>query len=83
MRHPERSEGSPANGALRALPQEIPRCARDDGRAATAAGVLGMLLLGAIVAWFAKAFRRWLAPEAVVGVLAGVTLAAMLVLRFA
>ncbi len=32
-RHPERSEGSPANGARCVLPQEIPRCARDDRRA--------------------------------------------------
>lgn len=51
--------------------------------AAIAAGVLGVLLLGAVVAWFAKAFRRWVAPEAVVGVLAAIAFAAVIAVRFA
>jgi hypothetical protein len=42
--------------------------------AGIAAGVLGVLLLGAVVAWIAKAFRRWVAPEPVIGALAIVTL---------
>ncbi|TWT01261.1 hypothetical protein [Reyranella sp. CPCC 100927] len=35
-----------------------------------AAGALGVLLLGAIVAWFARALQRWVAPATVIGVLA-------------
>lgn len=38
--------------------------------AGIAAGVLGVLLLGAIVAWIVKAFSRWAAPAPVIGVLA-------------
>lgn len=42
--------------------------------AGIAAGVLGVLLLGAIVAWIAKAFSRWVAPAWVIGTMAVVAL---------
>lgn len=44
--------------------------------AGIAAGVLGVLLLGAIVAWIARAFGRWLAPAWVIGTMAVVALVA-------
>ncbi|HKU93725.1 MAG TPA: hypothetical protein VJR58_00530 [Vineibacter sp.] len=44
--------------------------------AGSAAGVLGVLLLGAIVAWIARALGRWVAPATVIGVMAVIALAA-------
>jgi len=44
--------------------------------AGIAAGVLGVLLLGAIVAWIANAFSRWVAPSSAIGTMAVVALVA-------